>query len=135
MRTFIVDRGAITERGVTTVRVVPAFDPFEHSHLGFRLTSEPATVQELGIGVSGVVSNVALISNLEGAPGNYDLRIYLVSGAIPGCNGGFLYLNLSDANYSAISAYMINAKDTGVTIDFTYFVDSNGFCHIGDLSG
>jgi hypothetical protein len=87
------------------------------------------------MGVLGVVSSVALTSTLRGAPGNEDLRIYLVSGAVSGCNGGFLYLNLTDANYNAIAAYMINAKNTGVTIAFTYFVDSNGFCHIGDLSG
>jgi hypothetical protein len=87
------------------------------------------------MGVSGVVSGVALTSTLRGAPGNEDLRIFFVSGAISGCNGGFLYLNLTDANYNAIVAYMINAKNTGVTIAFTYFVDSNGFCHIGDLGG
>jgi hypothetical protein len=87
------------------------------------------------MGISGVVSHIALTSTLRGAPGNEDLRIYFVSGAISGCSGGFLYLNLTDANYNAITAYMINAKNTGITIAFTYFVDSNGFCHIGDLSG
>lgn len=87
------------------------------------------------MGISGVVSAVALTSTLRGAPGNEDLRVFFVSGAISGCNGGFLYLNLADANYNAIAAYMINAKNTGITIAFTYFVDSNGFCHIGDLSG
>jgi hypothetical protein len=90
---------------------------------------------QTALGVSGVVSSVALTSNLRGAPGNKDLRIYFVSGPISGCIGGFLYINLPDANYNAIAAYMINAKNTGATIAFTYFVDSNGFCHIGDLSG
>jgi hypothetical protein len=99
--------------------------------IGFVASANAGTA----IGVSGVVSSIALISNLEGAPGNYDLRVALASGAISGCNAGFLYVNLSDANYNAIAAYMINAKNTGATIIFTYFVDSNGFCHIGDLAG
>src|ERR1700678_4491842 len=49
MRAFIIDWRPITERGVTTVRVVPTFDPFEHSHLGLRLTLEPAAVQEFSL--------------------------------------------------------------------------------------
>lgn len=99
--------------------------------IGFVATAQAQSA----MGVSGVVSSVALTSTLRGAPGNEDLRVYFVSGALSGCNGGFLYLNLTDANYNAIVAYMINAKNTGVTIAFTYFVDGNGFCHIGDLAG
>jgi hypothetical protein len=99
--------------------------------IGFAASAHAQTA----IGVSGVVSSLTLVSSLLGAPGNFDLRVAFVSGAISGCNGGFLYLNLTDANYNAIAAYMINAKDTGATIAFTYFVDSNGFCHMGDLTG
>src|ERR1700687_4104008 len=47
MCTLVVDRRAVSEGGVPSMRVVPTFDPFEHGHLRFRLTFEPTTVQQL----------------------------------------------------------------------------------------
>jgi hypothetical protein len=47
MRSLVVHRGSISERGVTPMRVVPAFQPFEDRHLGFGLRAEVALIKQL----------------------------------------------------------------------------------------
>src|SRR5690606_191746 len=49
MRPLVVDRRAVAEARVPTMRVVPALDPFEDGHAGFRLALEPPTIQQLAL--------------------------------------------------------------------------------------
>src|SRR5580658_2489560 len=49
MRSLVVDRRAIADRGVTTMRVVPTFDPLEHRHPGFSLAMEAASAQQFAL--------------------------------------------------------------------------------------
>src|SRR5690606_37875011 len=47
MRPLVVDRRTVAKARVPTMRVVPALDPLEGRHPGFRLALEPPTVQQL----------------------------------------------------------------------------------------
>ena len=49
MRTLVVDRRAVTERGMTPMRVVPALDPFEDRHASFSLAAEAATAEQFSL--------------------------------------------------------------------------------------
>src|SRR5690606_14126330 len=49
MRPLVVDRRAVAEARVPTMRVVPAFDPFKDGHAGFGRALEPPTVEHLSL--------------------------------------------------------------------------------------
>jgi hypothetical protein len=70
--------------------------------------------------VVGQVGTVTIVGSGANAPGNYDFRVTLATGAVI-CNGqNWVYVNTTDANYSAIVASVLSAKALGSTVTFFY---------------
>src|SRR5476651_1792876 len=49
MSALVVDRRSVVTGGVTPMRVVPTFDPFEDGHLRFCLALEATAVEQLAL--------------------------------------------------------------------------------------
>lgn len=65
MRALVVDGRSVSESGVPAMWVVPALDPFEDRHPGFRLRPESATAQQLSLAPEGVASRSCEAANLR----------------------------------------------------------------------
>ena len=85
--------------------------------------------------VSGTITKIDGVGGSEGAPGNYDIRIYL-SGQSTFCSGSpqnWAYLNASDPNYKGLLALLISAQMSGKTVTL-YTTYTSGYCLIGYMS-
>ena len=82
------------------------------------------------IGVTGTIASLLIVGSGSGAPGNYDLRVFL-SGNVVVCNGQpWAYINTTDANYNAITAAAMTAKATGGTVTLYVSQDGAGYCQL-----
>jgi hypothetical protein len=78
----------------------------------------------------GTVGTITLVGSGTGAPGAYDFRVSLVGNPVI-CNGQiWAYINVTDANYSAITASILEAKAMGAPIQLYYTQGSDGYCLI-----
>jgi hypothetical protein len=80
---------------------------------------------------TGPIAQLDVVTGPGGAPGNYDVRVYLTGYPIM-CSGGaeWAYLNSTDANYNTLSAALMMAKATGSNVRvFSLF--QYGQCRIG----
>jgi hypothetical protein len=93
-----------------------------------------ATVPALANGsLSGTVSTVATLGSGSGAPGGLDFRVYL-TGNPAFCSGNtWAYLNVTDANYSAIVASILSARAMGATITIYWIIGTSGYCQISSV--
>lgn len=86
--------------------------------------------------VTGTVAQISAVGSGEGAPGNYDIRVYLV-GVSTICNGaansGWAYINANDANFKGILSILELAVATGKTVSVYTNVVAQG-CQIGYVS-
>jgi hypothetical protein len=65
-----------------------------------------------------------------GAPGNFDYRFFLVGNPTV-CNGQqWAYINITDANYTALVSGLMLAKSLGSTLTFYVNQDSQGYCQL-----
>jgi len=80
--------------------------------------------------VVGQVARIETVTSAAGAPGNYDLRVYLVGSPVICNNQVWAYVNVTDANYSATVANVLATKATGSTATLHVLQDSGGFCHL-----
>jgi len=79
--------------------------------------------------VAGQVGTIITVGSGAGAPGNYDFRVYMATGAVI-CNGvPWVYINTSDANYSALVASVLLAKSLGSTVTL-YFNQVGAYCQL-----
>lgn len=80
--------------------------------------------------VAGTIISLWTVGAAGGAPGNYDFRVYL-SGYPVFCNGQtWVYLNSTEANYSAMVSNLMEAKALGSNVTLYFQQDSTGFCHL-----
>ena len=86
-----------------------------------QVTSQLGSIQTLGYG--------------SGAPGNYDVRIYLINGGTI-CSGyNWAYINITDANYQSLVSNLLTAKSAGSTVIWDVTPDSGtGYCHLNDMT-
>jgi hypothetical protein len=85
--------------------------------------------------VSGQIGSTETVGTTGGAPGNYDFRIWLASGAVI-CNGqNWAYVNVSDANYATIVASTMTARATGITVTLAVTQDAAGYCQLSYIAG
>lgn len=83
----------------------------------------------------GVVSGtISRIDSVAGEPGNYETRILMngqtfcsATGVI---DGGWGYLNSSDANYKGTLAMLMLAYSTGKAVTIYSLKEGAGYCHI-----
>jgi hypothetical protein len=85
--------------------------------------------------VSGQIGSTETVGTSGGAPGNYDFRIWLASGAVI-CNGqNWAYVNVSDGNYAAIVASTMTARAMGTTVTIAVTQDALGYCQLSYIAG
>jgi hypothetical protein len=85
---------------------------------------------QANITVQGQVGTVEILTSAAGAPGNFDLRIYFVTGGVI-CNGQtWAYINTSDNNYAATAAGVLTAKSSGMTVTLNIVQDTQGYCQL-----
>jgi len=69
--------------------------------------------------VSGKIAAINGVGSASGAPGNYDIRVY-IEGQPTICAGatdpGWGYINTSDANYKGLLAMLLMAQVSGKTV-------------------
>lgn len=69
---------------------------------------------------------------------NYALRVYVRrdgTDPLEKCTGTFAYINnVAGENFQAKAALLLNAYNQKQSITFTYTVESNGYCRLGDIS-
>lgn len=80
--------------------------------------------------VSGQVGMLEIVGGGAGAPGNYDLRVFLQGYPVQ-CNGqNWSYVNVTDANYKGLLAGLLSAKATSSPVVLYINQDSGGFCQL-----
>lgn len=84
--------------------------------------------------VIGRVAQVHVITGASGAPGAYDVRVYIENQPTI-CTGGpdWGYINSNDANYKGLMAALLMAQASGKTIKMFTVKSAAGYCQIGYL--
>ena len=83
---------------------------------------------------TGKITQIRGVGGLGGAPGNYDVRVYL-DGQTTLCSGGadsaWGYINVGDANYKGLLAMLLMAQASGKTVTLYTNKDTASYCQIG----
>ncbi|GLQ99124.1 hypothetical protein [Dyella mobilis] len=86
---------------------------------------------------TGKISQINGVGGLGGAPGNYDIRVYL-AGQSTICPGAvdptWGYINVSDPNYKGLLAMLLTAQASGKTVTLYTNKDSTGYCQIAYMA-
>jgi hypothetical protein len=84
--------------------------------------------------VSGKIGQLEGVGSAGGAPGNYDLRIYL-EGKPDICPGGkWAYINSNEANYQGMFSLILMAQTTGRNVTLYTVKAQNGYCQLGHIA-
>ncbi len=78
----------------------------------------------------GQISSMWFVGSAGGAPGNYDVRVILANNPVICNNQIWAYINVGDANYSAMVAGLLAAKASGNTVLLDVTTDGAGYCHL-----
>lgn len=84
--------------------------------------------------VSGKIVRLDGVGSIGGAPGNFDLRVFLdnKSAVCPGAvDPAWGYINSNDANYKGLMALLLTAYTSGKTVTLYTIKGSMGYCQIG----
>jgi hypothetical protein len=82
--------------------------------------------------VQGQIAMVEVVGSGAGAPGNFDLRVFLTGYPVL-CNGqNWAYINTTDTNYQGLLASVLMAKATGATVTLHVY-PSGSYCALGYL--
>ncbi|HET7329841.1 hypothetical protein [Dyella sp.] len=86
---------------------------------------------------TGKISEINGVGGLGGAPGNYDVRVYL-DGQSTLCSGRadstWGYINMSDPNYKGLLAMLLMAQANGKAVTLYTTKDGAGYCQIGYIA-
>ena len=81
--------------------------------------------------VQGQIGSLQVLGDGAGAPGAYDVRVYLSNGGLV-CGGfNWAYFNVGDRGYSGLLATLLSAKALGSTVSLDTTPDpGTGYCHL-----
>lgn len=86
---------------------------------------------------TGKIAQIRGVGGLGGAPGNYDVRVYLDGQSMlcPGATDpSWGYINISDPNYKALLAMLLMAQASGKAVTLYTNKDATGYCQIGYIA-
>jgi hypothetical protein len=87
--------------------------------------------------VSGKIGQLEGVGSAGGAPGNYDLRIYL-AGKSDICVGAtdpkWAFINSNEANYQGMLSLILMAQTTGRNVTLYTVKAQNGYCQLGHIA-
>lgn len=87
--------------------------------------------------VTGKISQINGVGGSAGAPGNYDIRVY-IEGQTTICAGAidpaWAYVNSNDANYKGLLALLLMAQASGKTVTLDTNKSASGYCQIAYMS-
>lgn len=89
------------------------------------------------VAVTGTISKIDGVGGSGGAPGNFDIRVYIKekpSFCAGAPDPSWAYINANDPNYKALLAMLLIAQTTSKTVTLYTTKDSGRYCQIGYIS-
>jgi len=87
--------------------------------------------------VSGKIGQIHGVGSAGGAPGNFDLRIFL-EGNPDLCAGAtdpkWAFINSNEANYQGMLSLILMAQTTGRNVTLYTVKAQNGYCQLGYIA-